>query len=320
MQAAGNSIRQCGGKPSRKREKKRAHLVLHGDAEGHRRDPGAKGQRTDLTRLGKSGSSGDTQEDSRGTEALRTECMCEIRKQMEEKGPIRAAVGITGNGAGRITQQDEDKDPRLYPARPRTLQRCTAGKSSSRKPGERAARCMPDRDRKRKRRQRERRRWRKQSKRAVGQAAGKMEEEAIMCLGASNCKRRTRIGADRIFDECGPRVQLKVFGFSLLIVVLLSGRGFSFLNTAYVALVSHGNSMILKEKNPWITPTESCASDETEEAEMKPFRATPVLSDPFTEEVKIRYPRPESHRCQTGVNAKVVSHLHPRYRQVDEAD
>ena len=41
---------------------------------------------------------------------------------------------------------------------------------------------------------------------------------------------------------------------------------------------------ILKERKPWLTPTESCASDETEEEEVRPLRAPPGLSDPFAEE------------------------------------
>ena len=56
----------------------------------------------------------------------------------------------------------------------------------------------------------------------------------------------------------------------------------------------------LKEGHPWLTPTESCAWDETEEEEeeAKPFRASPPgLSDPFTEEAKKREPRPESDGC-----------------------
>ena len=38
-------------------------------------------------------------------------------------------------------------------------------------------------------------------------------------------------------------------------------------------------NMILKESNPCVTPTESCASDEREEDEEQPFRAPPGLSD-----------------------------------------
>ena len=44
----------------------------------------------------------------------------------------------------------------------------------------------------------------------------------------------------------------------------------------------------LKERNPWLTPTESCASDETEESYAKPFRAPLGWSDPCTEEDRIR--------------------------------
>ena len=54
----------------------------------------------------------------------------------------------------------------------------------------------------------------------------------------------------------------------------------------------------LKEGNPWLTPTESCVWDETEEEEAKPFRAShPGVSDPFTEEAKKRESRPESDGC-----------------------
>ena len=36
--------------------------------------------------------------------------------------------------------------------------------------------------------------------------------------------------------------------------------------------------IILKERNPWLTPTESCESDETEDEGMKPFVAPSRLA------------------------------------------
>ena len=41
-----------------------------------------------------------------------------------------------------------------------------------------------------------------------------------------------------------------------------------------------------RRKNPWLTPTGSSASDETEEEEVKPVRAPHGLSDPIGEDVK----------------------------------
>ena len=65
-----------------------------------------------------------------------------------------------------------------------------------------------------------------------------------------------------------------------------------------------------KERNPWLSPTESCESDETEDEEGKPFRALRRLPDLRVEEMRIR----ESMLgCQTGVTAKVASRLHPKY-------
>ena len=54
---------------------------------------------------------------------------------------------------------------------------------------------------------------------------------------------------------------------------------------------------VLKERNPWLTPTESCESDETEDEEVTPFMAPPVLPDPLAEEMRIREPK---FGCQTG--------------------
>ena len=55
---------------------------------------------------------------------------------------------------------------------------------------------------------REGRRWRWQTTRAVAKAAGKVEGQATMCLGASNNKKRTRIGADHVFVQCNPKIRL----------------------------------------------------------------------------------------------------------------
>ena len=48
--------------------------------------------------------------------------------------------------------------------------------------------------------------------------------------------------------------------------------------------------IVLKERNPWLTPTESSESDETEVEEVKPFRAPPGLPDPLFEETRIQKP------------------------------
>ena len=70
---------------------------------------------------------------------------------------------------------------------------------------------------------------------------------------------------------------------------------------------------ILKGRNPRLTPTESCESDETEEG-VKPFRAPPGLPDPLIDLPKrIREPVAALLGCRTGATAKVESHLHPRY-------
>ena len=73
--------------------------------------------------------------------------------------------------------------------------------------------------------------------------------------------------------------------------------------------------IVLKERNPWDTPTESCESDKTE-VEVMQFRAPPRLPDPPIEETRIR----ESMLgCQTDVTAKADSRLHPRYKQMKDA-
>ena len=73
--------------------------------------------------------------------------------------------------------------------------------------------------------------------------------------------------------------------------------------------------IVLKERYPWDTPTESCDSDMTE-VEVMQFRAPPGLPDPPIEETRIR----ESMLgCQTDVTAKAESRLHPRYKQMKDA-
>ena len=67
----------------------------------------------------------------------------------------------------------------------------------------------------------------------------------------------------------------------------------------------------------WLTPTESCASDESEAQEETPVRAPPGLSDP-TGEVERRDPRHESRGCRSDVTANVGNHLHPRYTQIKD--
>ena len=99
-----------------------------------------------------------------------------------------------------------------------------------------------------------------------------------MRSGASNSQRRTRLRADYVVGQCDPKLRLAHWLFFVSVSQFLS---------------SH--LLVL------------CASDETEEEEVKPFRAPPGLSDSIDEEVKIRDPRPESHGCQTGVTAKAGS-------------
>ena len=70
--------------------------------------------------------------------------------------------------------------------------------------------------------------------------------------------------------------------------------------------------LILKERKPWLAPTEFCASDEVEGDEDKPTRVPPG-SDPSGADVERRNSRNESRGCQSGVTEKAESHLHPRY-------
>ena len=56
---------------------KPAHLVLQGDAEGHRRDLEAKERDTHSTRREKDGGSGADQEDSGGLDGTRIDCVGE---------------------------------------------------------------------------------------------------------------------------------------------------------------------------------------------------------------------------------------------------
>ena len=75
--------------------------------------------------------------------------------------------------------------------------------------------------------------------------------------------------------------------------------------------------LILKERNPWLTPTESCASDETEEEE-KLIRAPFGLSDPVGKDVKSSDSRHELHGCQSGATANAGNHLQPRYKTMKD--
>ena len=73
--------------------------------------------------------------------------------------------------------------------------------------------------------------------------------------------------------------------------------------------------IVLKERYPWDTPTESCESDMTE-VEVMQFRAPPSLPDPPIEETRIR----ESMLgCQIDVTSKAESRLHPMYKQMKDA-
>ena len=76
--------------------------------------------------------------------------------------------------------------------------------------------------------------------------------------------------------------------------------------------------LILKERNLWLTPTESCASDETEEEEEKLVRAPPGLADPVGEDVKRSDSRHELHGCQSGVTANAENHLQPRHKRKED--
>ena len=65
----------------------------------------------------------------------------------------------------------------------------------------------------------------------------------------------------------------------------------------------HGNN----NTHPWLTSTESCTSDETEEEEVK----SAALLDPINEETKIQNLRPELLGCQTGETAEVGRLVQP---------
>ena len=64
-------------------------------------------------------------------------------------------------------------------------------------------------------------------------------------------------------------------------------------------------------RRPWLTPTGSCASDETEGEEEKPIRAPPGLSDPNGEDDKRRDSRHELHGCQSGATANAENRVLP---------
>ena len=60
---------------------------------------------------------------------------------------------------------------------------------------------------------------------------------------------------------------------------------------------------------------ESCESGETEEEEVKSFRAAPCLSHPLIEVTTKRDQVPALLGCQTEKTAKAGSQLHPMYKQ-----
>ena len=70
-----------------------------------------------------------------------------------------------------------------------------------------------------------------------------------------------------------------------------------------LTLTEPSRRMVLKERDPWLTPTESCESDETE-VEDVPSRRTEV--------------REPMHGCQPGVTTNVERHVHPRYKQMED--
>ena len=82
-----------------------------------------------------------------------------------------------------------------------------------------------------------------------------------------------------------------------------------------LTLTEPSRRIVLKERSPWLTPTESCESDETEVEDEKPFKAPLGLPGPLIEETRIRDPM---HGCHTDVTTEVGSHLHPRYRQMKD--
>ena len=48
-----------------------------------------------------------------------------------------------------------------------------------------------------------------------------------------------------------------------------------------------------EERDPWLAPTESCESDETEVEDAKPFGAAPGLLNPLVEEARV--PEVQTH-------------------------
>ena len=80
-----------------------------------------------------------------------------------------------------------------------------------------------------------------------------------------------------------------------------------------LTLTERARRTVPKERNPWLTPTGSCESDETEDEGTAPFRAPPGLPDPLIGETRIR----EVVGCQTDVSAKAENRLHPRYKQMN---
>ena len=82
-----------------------------------------------------------------------------------------------------------------------------------------------------------------------------------------------------------------------------------------LTLTEPSRRIVLKERSPWLTPTESCESHETEVVDEKPFRPPLGLPGPLNEETRIRDPM---RGCRTDVTTEVGSHLHPRYKQMKD--
>ena len=60
-----------------------------------------------------------------------------------------------------------------------------------------------------------------------------------------------------------------------------------------LAFAEPARRTVLKERNPWLTPTESFESDETEDEGMTPLRHPPGLPDPLIEETSGQEPTPD---------------------------
>ena len=82
-----------------------------------------------------------------------------------------------------------------------------------------------------------------------------------------------------------------------------------------LTLMEPARRAVPKERKSWLTPMESCESDETEDEGTAPFRAPPGLPDALIDETRIR----EVVGCQTDVTAKAENRLHPGYKQMKDA-